>query len=342
MGYYNGYRLLHTLDCNGGQPEIYIATSNRCGGKTTYFSRFLVNEFLTHNKKFCLLYRYMTELTDVDGKFFKSIQQLFYPNLTMKSVAKARGAYQEITIQDGDEEPRPCGYAIALNGADAVKKNSHLMSDCEWIFFDEFQSENGNYCKDEIKKFVSIHTSLARGGGAQSRYLPVILCGNPYTNLNPYYTALNIATRIQDNTKLLRGPGYVLEQGYNHDAATANKASKFNIAFGGSDNCLYTAAPLSTPRVRKRDLANARYIATFCHNDRDYAIYQMDDGLYVHNRGDKTARIKLNADDTPRAGYSMPRIYLPLIKSLREFYDTAQIEYADILALEGMTQLLSL
>ena len=62
--YYDGAKLLSLMDINGNKPEIYICTSNRTGGKTTYFSRLLVNHFLKGNGKFCLLYRFNYELSD--------------------------------------------------------------------------------------------------------------------------------------------------------------------------------------------------------------------------------------------------------------------------------------
>lgn len=53
--------------------------------------------------------------------------------------------------------------------------------------FDEFQSENNDYCPNEVQKFISVHTSVARGQGKQLRYVPVYMLSNPVTLLNPYY-----------------------------------------------------------------------------------------------------------------------------------------------------------
>ena len=49
--YYDGTKLLSLLDINGKKPEIYICTSNRTGGKTTYFARLLVNHFLKRQRQ---------------------------------------------------------------------------------------------------------------------------------------------------------------------------------------------------------------------------------------------------------------------------------------------------
>ena len=72
--YYDGTKLLSLKDINGNTPEIYICTTNRTGGKTTYFSRLLVNKYLKNKEKFVLLYRYVNEMDNVAEKFFKDIQ----------------------------------------------------------------------------------------------------------------------------------------------------------------------------------------------------------------------------------------------------------------------------
>lgn len=120
--YYDGTKLLSLQDINGNKPEIYICTSNRTGGKTTYFSRLLVNHFLRGNGKFCLIYRFNYELSDCANKFFKNIGELFFPASKMTSVNCAKGLYHELFL-----DSVPCGYAIALNGADKIKTYSHVF-----------------------------------------------------------------------------------------------------------------------------------------------------------------------------------------------------------------------
>ena len=56
--YYDGTKILSMKDINGKDPEIYIVTTNRTGGKTTYFGRLVVNRFFKKGEKFCLIYRY--------------------------------------------------------------------------------------------------------------------------------------------------------------------------------------------------------------------------------------------------------------------------------------------
>ena len=53
--YYDGTKLLSMKDINGNTPEIFMVTSNRTAGKTTYFGRMLVNRYLKSGAKFILL-----------------------------------------------------------------------------------------------------------------------------------------------------------------------------------------------------------------------------------------------------------------------------------------------
>ena len=83
--YYDGTKLLSMTDINGEKPEIYMCTTNRTGGKTTYFGRLCVNRFLDKGEKFALLYRFNYEMDNVDEKFFKDIGSLFFKGHTMSS-----------------------------------------------------------------------------------------------------------------------------------------------------------------------------------------------------------------------------------------------------------------
>ena len=128
MSFYDGSKLLSLKDINKETPEIFISTSNRSAGKTTYFGRKLVNDFLKDGKKFILLYRYAYEITGVADKFFTDIRGLFFPNYVMTSEAREKDTFVELFLEDTTREDSkvPCGYALALNKADNIKKCSHL------------------------------------------------------------------------------------------------------------------------------------------------------------------------------------------------------------------------
>ena len=268
--FYDGTKILSLKDLNGETPEIYMVCTNRSAGKTTFFGKYFVNKFIKNGEKFGLIYRYSYELSDCADKFFKEIGNLFFPTYTMTSKKEADGVYYNLFLNDIH-----CGYAIALNKADMIKKNSHLFSDIQRLLFDEFQSETNNYCPNEITKFISIHTSIARGGGKQVRYLPVFMLSNPVTLLNPYFASFDIASRLQYNTKFLKGDGWVLENGFYESASKAQRESAFNRAFASNKYVAYSSQSVylnDTDTFIERLSGNGRYVATIKYEDCYYSI----------------------------------------------------------------------
>lgn len=297
--YYDGTKLLSLTDLRGEKPEIYIVTTNRTGGKTTFFSRLCVNAFKKRKEKFAILYRYKYELEDCASKFFKDINTLFFPEDVMTAKSVAGGVFCELYLNE-----IPCGYAIAINSAEAIKKYSHLLSDVKRIMFDEFQSENGNYCPNEVGKFMSIHTSIARGQGEQTRYVPVYMIGNPVSLLNPYYVKLGISTRLNSETKFLKGNGFVLEQGYVDSAAQAQKNSGFNRAFENEKYAAYSGAGIylnDNPTFVGKPEGAGKYLGTLRYDGIDYGVKYYPDGglMYCDDKPDLTSKMKIviNASD---------------------------------------------
>ena len=122
-GYYGGTKLLSLKDINGQTPEIYMCSANNNAGKTTYFSRFLVNKYLEKLGKFILIYRFGYELEECSAKFFKDIGSLFFPNYTMEQKKRASGSFVELFLND-----ESCGYGVSLNNVDNIKKYAHFFT----------------------------------------------------------------------------------------------------------------------------------------------------------------------------------------------------------------------
>lgn len=340
--YYDGTKLLSLKDINGNTPEIFICTSNRTAGKTTYFSRKLVNGFNKRGAKFALLYRYKYELEECADKFYKDIRELFFQGTQMKSISRVKGVYHDLFIND-----KHCGYAISLNCAEQVKKLSHLFNDVECMLFDEFQSESNNYCARETQKFISIHTSIARGNGKHVRYVPVYMCGNPISILNPYYVDLGISERLTDSVKFLRGDGFVLEQGYNASASLAQQDSGFNRAFNRNSYVAYSSQCVylndNKAFVEKPD-GFPHYMATLKYMGCEYALKEYPElGIvYCDDKADSTFHTRLSVTtDDHEINYVMLKRNAFLVNTLRYYFDRGCFRFKNLKCKEAILKALS-
>lgn len=340
--YYDGTKLLSLLDLNGDRPEIYICTSNRSAGKTTYFGRKLINNFKRDGKKFALLYRFNYELDSISDKFFKDISGLYFKYDTMKNIPKAKGIFHELFLND-----ESCGYAISLNSADQLKKYSHLFSDVYQILFDEFQSETNHYCNNEVGKFISIHSSIARGQGKQSRYVPVYMVGNPVTILNPYYVSMGISSRITSNTKFMRGDGWVLEQGYNASASKALSETGFMKAFSNEKYTDYASEGKylndDETFIEKPD-GYGRYVCTLKFKGKLYGIreYQQLGICYCDDSPDVTFPVKITVTtDDHDVNYLMLRNNSIILDKYRYLFERGCFRFKNQLCKEALLTALS-
>lgn len=340
--YYDGTRLLSQTDINGNRPEIYMCTANNTAGKTTFFSRMIVNKFMENKGKFMLVYRFNYELDECADKFYRDISDLFFNGTVMTQKKRASGSFIELYIND-----RSCGYAVSLNNVDNIKKYSHFFNDTRRMFMDEFQSETDNYCSNEVNKFRALHKAVARGHGEMVRYVPVYMCANPITILNPYYVKMGISTRINSKTKFLKGDGWILEQGFNEDASRAQKESGFNRAFGNdtyskftsdavylNDNYAFVESPQGFPK----------YICTIRFENTDYAVKEFANlGIvYCDTRVDSTFPVKISVTtEDHQINYVMLKNNDYLLSTLRYFFRQGCFRFKDIKCKEAILNALS-
>lgn len=340
--YYDGTKLLSMKDINGKRPELYLCVTNRSGGKTVWFNRYCVNSWKRGKGKFILVYRYNYELDDVADKFYKDISPLFFNGSVMTSKRKAAGIYHELFIDD-----ESCGYALSLNSADQIKKYAHLFSDANRMLFDEFQSETNHYCSDEVTKFISVHTSVARGHGEQVRYVPVYMLSNPVSIINPYYTELGISSRLNEETKFLRGDGFVMEQGYVDAASRAQKDSGFNRAFSGNSYIAYSTENVylnDNNAFIEKPTGKSRYLATLRYKGTDFAIREYADSgiIYCDDKCDSTNnyRITVSADDH-RINYVMLRANDLFLANMKYYFERGCFRFKDLRCKEAILTALS-
>ena len=340
--YYDGTKLLSMLDINGNKPEIYMCTTNRTGGKTTYFGRLCINRFLDKGEKFGLLYRYNYELDDIVDKFYKDLGSLFFPSYTMTSKRRAKGTFQELFLNG-----KSCGYALSLNNADQIKKYSHLFSDIQRMIFDEFQSETNHYCDNETKKFISIHTSIARGQGEQVRYVPVYMLSNPVSIINPYYVEMGISGRLKDDTKFLRGDGFVLEQGYIESASIEQKNSGFNRAFSKNSYTAYSSECVylnDNKAFVEKPAGKSKYLCTLRYKGSDFALREYAESglIYCDDKADSSFLTKISVTtEDHNINYVMLKRNDFFLSNLRYFFEHGCFRFKDMRCKEAVLSALS-
>lgn len=340
--YYDGTKLLSMKDIRGLRPELYICVTNRTGGKTVFFNRLGVNKWKQGKGKFVLIYRYNYELDDVADKFYKDISGLFFPGTRMTSKRRGAGIFHELFIDD-----EPCGYAISLNQSDQIKKYAHLFSDANRMIFDEFQSETNNYCTNEIQKFISVHTSIARGQGEQVRYVPVYMLGNPVSLINPYYTELGISERLSAETKFLRGDGFVMEQGFIESASQAQKDSAFNRAFAKNDYVAYASECVylnDNVAFVDKPVGKGKYLVTLRYKGVDYAIreYAESGVVYCDDRPDYSFPVKITVTtDDHMVNYVMLKRNDLFLSNLRYYFEKGCFRFKDLRCKEAVLKSLS-
>lgn len=340
--YYDGTKLLSKKDLSGRKPEVYICTTNRTGGKSTYFGRLNVNKFLKTGSKFGLIYRFKYEVDNVSDKFFKDIKNLFFPGHTMTDKSMNNGIYHELFLDEIS-----CGYAFALTSSEQIKKNSHLFSDIDRLLFDEFQSETNHYASDEVGRLLSIHTSIARGNHEQVRYVPLYMLSNTVSIINPYFCAMGISERLQTDTKFLKGDGFVLEQGYIESAAKAQRESGFNRAFSSNKYVAYASENVylndNMSFVEKPD-GVGKYLATLKYKGKSYAIreYGKEGIIYCDDHADETYRLKISVTTEDHAvNYVMLKRNDFFLNSLRFFFEKGCFRFKDLRCKEAVLKALS-
>lgn len=340
--YYDGTKLLSLMDINGHKPEIFMCTTNRTGGKTTYYSRLCVNRYLKYGEKFCLVFRFNYELDDCADNFFKDIKGLFFPDHEMENERRASGTYHELFLDGGS-----CGYAIALNNADSLKKKGHMFSDVSRMLFDEFQSETNHYCADEVKKLISVHTTIARGNGEFVRYVPIYMIANPVSIINPYYVEMGISNRLRSDTNFLKGDGFVLEQGFVEAASKAQMDSGFNRAFANNDYVAYAGQGVylnDNIAFLDKPQGIGRYLATIKYNNNEYAIREYGEQgiIYCNDKVDSSFKFKLTVTTQDHnINYVMLKRNDLFIKNMRFFFEKGAFRFQDLRCKEAVLAALS-
>lgn len=266
--FYDGNKLINQRDINGNKPEIFVVDGNRSDGKTTWFLRFLLRRFKKNGEKFMVVKRFKNQLRNCDEKMFKLVGQRWFPDDELTSAKREDGAYYELMLNN-----IPCGYVVDLNSAYKLKDISQYFSDTTTMFMDEFQTKD--YCPEEVEKFFTLHFSVARGLDKPTRYVPVYMCCNHISSLNPYYKFWKCGAYVDSIEKgFWKGKGIVIEKDMNEGISNLQRESGFNQAFEGSSMYKHS--------IDNKSLTdNFSFVEKLKVNRFDYICNCIVDGEYI-------------------------------------------------------------
>lgn len=330
--YWSCNHLLTLKDANRKTPGVYIVDGNRTAGKSVSFKKKLIDDFLKVKdiNQFYYLYRYKCDMENCAESFFSDIGRIFYPSMIMTSKKLFGGAVVELSL-DG----RVCGYCIPMSASVKIKRIAPIFVRVKHGFFDEYQDESDNYLPDEISKLMSIRASIARGEGEQTRHVPLYMASNTVSMLNPYYEAFGINKRLQPNTKILRGDGWVFERTYNLSAMKAYQEDGFNRAF--KRNAYYNYASQNVYLNDNLALIGkpagfSRYVVTVRFNNEYYNVRQYDTCVYVSQGADESfpVRICFNVNDViDDKAIRVPRTH-PIVANLRGYFNRGLMRFENL------------
>lgn len=344
--FYNGVKLINSKDKYGRIPEIFAIDGNRNAGKTTWFSRWLVNRFKKYGEKFMLIYRFQNEMSNIDGKFFGDIRGLFFKNDVMSSKSEEKGLYVSLYLND-----ELCGWAVPLNAAYKLKKMSHYFTDCKRMFFDEFQVKKDGYVPDEFDKFVTLHNSVARGNGEVTRYVPVYMVSNHISSINPYYKGwgcINEADTIVNG--FYKGDGLVVEKCLNEAVAELQRQSAFNRACSGSLAVEHTINNVSLSEnhnfIEKVNINGSRYMCNIVIDGKTISlrgVAQDNCRYYFTSKIDPNinTRFVINSSEHTDTTLLVGNNY-ELIRGIRHAFDIGLVRFSDMATKAAALQFLAL
>ena len=212
---------------------------------------------------------------------------------------------------------------------------SGLFVDVAHILFDEYQDEDNHYLPDETGKLQSLHTTVARGHGEQTRRVPVYMCSNTVSILNPYYSAFGITKKLRYNTKFLRGDGWVFERTFNKNASASYQASGFNRAFGDSKYNKFAAENVylndNTALIGKPS-GPCTYLTTIICNGKKYNARRYDGVVYISEGADENNpfRVCFNVSDVVDDRAMMLSTSSPLIFALRNYFSRGLMRFENL------------
>lgn len=180
-------------------------------GKTYYFKKKVISDFINKGKQFVYLRRYKEELKKTIKSFFNDVKKEF-PNHSFKIKGN------DFLIDD-----EVAGYYFPLSTSQILKSSS--FPDVYTIIYDEFIIDKGTYryLTNEVNTFLNFYDTISR-----DRDVKVYFLANAITLTNPYFLYFNIKLPPKNKNFILSNNNLILlEYVKNNDFIKKRENTRF-------------------------------------------------------------------------------------------------------------------
>lgn len=259
---------------------LNIAVSPRGAGKTYSTLKFCGNEYLNKGSQFIYARRTEKEMQKVADKLFSALHN---DNVFGDNRFEVIG--DTIYHKRGKDNKGIAGFVIPLSMASQYKSAS--FDKVGTIILDEFIDEKGRYLPDEPEKLLSLIETVFR-----LRPFRALLLGNLISAYNPYYVYWGIPCTTAEIWKDKKR-GILLNNYRSESYENAKAQTPFARLI---EDTPYGNFILNNTNIRDNFEGVEKYsgrkdiILTFEHAAKLYAMYRVEDTVYIERAESRAAR----------------------------------------------------
>lgn len=211
--HYNGERLYNNL------APFKFSYGSRSSGKTYWYKREALREFINNKSKFIYMRRYLNEIDVIKDNFFNDIEH------------NDIGKNTKVSGYDIYYKDSHCGMFMSL--AQYNKYKSKNLSEYNLIIFDEVLPEDEKYLHKsnyayEPQACLNFYQTVARGFNKPIREeVKFVFISNALKTFNPFSYYFKYDVLLTQNAKFIERDFYVVENFANKLVNEEIKKTKF-------------------------------------------------------------------------------------------------------------------
>lgn len=257
----------------------------RGAGKTYSSAKFLYEQYIEHGERFLIFVRNVKELGHIAEGVFGNYLNDNHPNVSISEKKQDNVfSYVYTTTGSGEEKQSDIiGYVVPLKNATGVKQYRGIFqsSNVRYFYMDEFMPLDGKYLPNETQLMKTIYDTV----NGKIEDLPIIMTANCISLGNPYFTMLELNSKIQTNTRKIKTETCVYENVTVEGLASKHMNSAANKAFKqtGEDYSSNVWIMDNNSLVCKPDnWGRAVYICTLVYDNKRVGVYDYYGSPYIY------------------------------------------------------------